>query len=207
MSHRKNPALAGLVLGAALIVGCGSAGASPTPSIATTASAAAGQATPTLASVSPTAVTSPSGQASAVASFDCGSKPPDLATIVALDPAARLACFGGSTLVFQATVSKAISDCGIGPRVEPAWFCLPGVFLDTPAPASGPGPLDVYWDPASGITAATFRSGKTVQITGHFDDPAAATCHVASVPAGQSPAAPDAVVLSCRETFVVTGVQ
>ena len=206
MTYPERLAFAGLLLGVVLI-GCSSAGSSPTPSISTTASAAADQATPAPASVPPPAAASASDPASAGPSSDGGSRPPDLATIVGLDPSARLACFGGSTITFEATVSKAISDCGIGPRIEPAWFCLPGVFVDVPAPADGPGPLDVYWDPASGITPASFPTDRTVRITGHFDDPAAATCHVTSVPAGQSRATPDAVVLACRETFVVTGVK
>ena len=123
-----------------------------------------------------------------------------------LDARARLACFGGSSLSFDATISKPILDCGIGPRVEPAWFCLPGVFLAVPdaSPDTGLQSLDAYWDPASGLTPTSFTAGRTMRITGHFDDPAASTCHVASVPKGQSPEPPGAVVLGCREAFIVT---
>jgi len=138
----------------------------------------------------------------------CVNPPPDLATIVAFDPAARLACFGGSPLTFSAVVGKAISDCGVGPRVEPTWFCLPGVFLVVPDPKASADlpPLDVYWNPNSGLKPASFVVGASVTITGHFDDPAAATCKVTEVPAGQSPPAPVQVVLACREAFIVSVV-
>ena len=126
---------------------------------------------------------------------------------MALDPAAQLACFGASTLTFKATVSKAISDCGVGPRIAPAWFCLPGVFLAVPGASadSGFAALAAYWNPSSHLTLASFRIGQTVQITGHFDDPAARTCHL-TLAAGPSPEPPAQIVLTCRETFVVTAV-
>ncbi|HEX7473007.1 MAG TPA: hypothetical protein VF323_07975 [Candidatus Limnocylindrales bacterium] len=135
--------------------------------------------------------------------------PPDLAAIVALDPRTRLNCFGRSALTFVATISKPILDCGVGPRIAPAWFCLPGVFLAVPnaGPDGFMPPLDVYWNPASGLTAARFAAGRTVRITGHFDDPAAATCHVTSSPKGQSPEPHAAVVLACREAFIVIAGQ
>ena len=102
---------------------------------------------------------------------------------------------------------KPISDCGLGPRIAPTWFCLPGIFLGVPGASSDSGlmPLDAYWDPSSGLKAASFPAGATIQVTGHFDDPAAQSCHVTSA-AGQSPEPAAEVVLACRETFIVTGV-
>jgi hypothetical protein len=196
-----------------VLSGCAGAGASRTPgasapgaSATSFASASPANSAPPASSPSPTesarppATSLPSG---------CVNPPPDLSAIVALDASTRLTCFGGSSLTFAATVSKAILDCGIGPRVEPAWFCLPGVFLAVPnaSPDSGVVPLDVYWNPSSGLTPASFPADKTVQITGHFDDPAASTCHVTSVPAGQSSEPSDQVVLTCRETFIVTAAR
>lgn len=165
----------------------------PTPSVVTSPA-------PTLVPMpTPTPTPRPSG---------CVNPPPNLATVVALDPPTRLACFGAASLSFTAIVSKAISDCGIGPRVQPGWFCLPGVFLDAPSPpATTDAPaLDVYWNPASGLKPASFIAGASVEITGHFDDPAALTCHVTDVPAGQSPPTSDQVILACRETFIVSVV-
>jgi hypothetical protein len=140
---------------------------------------------------------------------ECVSPPLDLATIVALDAAARLACFGSTTLMFEATVGKAISDCGIGPRIDPSWFCLPGIFLMPPnaSPDAGLSPLAAYWDPASGLVPSSFTSGMSVQVTGQFDAPAAQTCHVVDAPTGQPTEAPADAILSCREEFVITSVR
>jgi hypothetical protein len=198
----------GIVVAAALVVAAcqSSASLAPTSPGSPTPPAASLAAAPSASP--PPIVQSPAPSASGPAPSGCVNPPPDLATIVALDPAARLACFGGSSLTFAAIVSKAISDCGVGPRVEPGWFCLPGVFLAVPNPSAIADlpPLDVYWNPTSGLKPATFVAGASVKVTGHFDDPAASTCHITEVPSGQSPPAPDQVVLACRETFIVSAV-
>ena len=131
-----------------------------------------------------------------------------MAAVVGLDPPARLTCFGGSSLTFNAKVSKPISDCGVGPRIAPTWFCLPGVLLTAPnnAADSGLTALAAYWDPRSGLTPKNFPLDKQLSITGHFDDPAASTCHVTDLPKGQSPEPSAAVILACRQAFIATAV-
>ena len=196
-----------LVVATNLLVGCSVA--APTVSPVPTTAGAGSPATsalpsppltsaPSVVAATPPATATPSG---------CVNPPPDLAAIVALDLDARLACFGGSSLTFEATVLKPISDCGIGPRIAPAWFCLPGIFLAVPGASSDSGlmPLDAYWDPSSGLKSASFPTGATVHVTGHFDDPAARSCHATSG-AGQSPDSAAQVVMACRETFVATAV-
>lgn len=196
-----------LVAAALVVVGCSVAGPTVSPALSPAGGGASGSPaapipptsqTPIAASVTPPGSPMPSG---------CINPPPDLAAIVVLDPAARLACFGASSLTFEATVFKPIFDCGVGPRIEPAWFCLPGVFLAVPGASSDSGliPLAAYWDPSSRLTPASFPVDGTVQVTGHFDDPAAGTCHATSAP-GPSPVPAAQIVLACRETFVVTTV-
>jgi hypothetical protein len=186
-----------LLAASVVVVGCtatpaASIGASPVPTAAATPAAPTSE-VPTLAAVA-------SG---------CVNPPPDLAAIVALDPPAQLACFGNTPLTFQATVGKAISDCGIGPRIVPSWFCLPGIFLIAPtaSPDAGLSPLPAYWDPATGLTPSSFTSDKSVQVTGQFDAPAAQTCHVLDAPVGQPTEAPADVILGCREEFVITSMR
>ncbi len=196
-----------LVVATLLLIGCSVAAPTAPPATLDAGVAASGGPVaptasappkPTAASIAPPTSPVPSG---------CINPPPDLASIVGLDPAARLACFGASTLTFETTVSKPISDCGVGPRIAPVWFCLPGIFLAVPGASSDSGlmPLAAYWDPSSGLTPASFPADRTVQITGHFDDPAARTCHVTSG-SGPSPEPVAEVVLTCRETFAVTAV-
>jgi hypothetical protein len=68
-------------------------------------------------------------------------------------------------------------------------------------------PLAAYWDPASGPAPSTFTSGKSVQVTGQFDAPAAQTCHVVDASAAQPTEAAADVIHGCREEFVITSVR
>jgi hypothetical protein len=203
-------ALTVLVVATLLLIGCSVA--APSASLAPVGVAVGASGTPT-APTAPTASAPPTPSAASVPpatsprASGCVDPPLDLAAIVVLDPATRLACFGGSSLTFQATVLKPISDCGVGPRIAPAWFCLPGIFLAVPgaSPDSGLPPLAAYWDPSSRLTPASFPAEGIIQITGHFDDLAARTCNAKSAP-GQSPQPAAQLVMACRETFVVTTV-
>ena len=194
-----------LVVAPLLLIGCSVAAPIASPATLSAGVGSPGSpATPTTSAPPASNASTPSTPSSPKPS-GCGNPPQDLATIVVLDPAARLACFGAASLTFQATVLKPISDCGVGPRIAPAWFCLPGIFLAVPGASADSGlmPLAAYWDPSSSLTPASFPADATVQITGHFDDPAARTCHLASA-SSPEPAGP--IVMACRETFVVSTV-
>ena len=122
-------------------------------------------------------------------------------------------------------------------HVEPAWlWCPPAAFLvvlGTAAswPESDPvawtyhsaspdnslkiafsgnlQTLEAYAAPGSGVDQVQFVPGGIVLVTGHFDDPAAATCRVVGAqlqPDLQVPT-PEEVMLHCREAFVVTSVR
>jgi hypothetical protein len=197
-----------LVVAALLLIGCSVAAPSASPAPLSAGDGALGSPTLPIASSSPGPSAATQSPPTSPMPSGCSNPPPDLAAIVVLDPATQLACFGGSTLTFQATVLKPISDCGVGPPIAPAWFCLPGIFLAVPgaSPDIGLPPLAAYWDPSSRLTPASFPADGTVQIAGHFDDPAARTCHLTSG-SGASPEPAAEVVLICRETFVVTAVR
>ncbi len=184
--------------------------------------------TSTLPTSTPDAAGSPLG--------GCPGPQPGLAAILAIDPGQRLACFGRSTVTFQAAAVATEVDC-VPVQVEPAWlWCPPAAFLappgtadsrpgaDSGAWATGSAPtddrlilafaanvpmLEVYAAPGSGVDPAQFFPGAIVQVTGHFDDPAATACRVVAAqpePGWQVPT-PAEVVLACREAFVVTSVQ
>lgn len=164
----------------------------------------------------------------------CLGPRPDLAAILAIDPGQRPACFGRSAVTFLAALVVAEVEC-VPVQVEPAWlWCPPAHFLAPPGRAdSRPGsdsiawatrsaPTDdtlmlafvsgpelaVYVAPGSGLDQAQFVPGAIVQVTGHFDDPAAAACRIvaAQPEPGWRPPTPAEVVLRCREAFVVTSM-
>jgi hypothetical protein len=142
------------------------------------------------------------------ASPHCGNSPPDAATIIALDPADRLACFGDASLTFAAVVGMPITDCGMGRRIA-AGFCLPGVVLLAPNAGEASAGLAAYWDLPAAPTATTppaLVAGTSVRVTGHLDDATAQMCHLSSGPPGQPTQPPTEVVLSCREEFIVDAV-
>jgi len=165
----------------------------------------------------------------------CPGRRQDLASILALDPGQRLACFGQSTMTFQATTVATDVDC-VPIQVDPAWlWCPPAAFLAPPGTAaSWPGPdaverihrraapddgvviafiggptLEVHAAPGSEVDQAQFVPGAILLVTGHFDDPAAAACRLVAAqlePGVHVPTAAE-VVRVCREAFVVTAVR
>lgn len=122
---------------------------------------------------------------------------PDLASVLALQPLERLACFGDASMTLEA--SHGACGAGGGPWVwEPGWLMVIGgcaLALDDDA------------DPAllmrvpPGVSAPT--GGPPTVVRGHFDDPAAATCTVTTTDPTTPPPGPDEAVVLCRAQFVV----
>jgi hypothetical protein len=152
----------------------------------------------------------------------CPGPRPDLALVVALDSGQRLVCFGRAALTFQASAVATEPEC-VPIEVDPAWlWCPPVAFLASPGTVAGTLDdtlaiafvddvltLEVYAAPGSGVDQAQFFGDAIVLVTGHFDDPAAASCRVIAArqePGLQAPTAEE-VVLACRESFVVTSVR
>jgi hypothetical protein len=141
----------------------------------------------------------------------CPATPPSNATeLLAITPALRSFCYEGQAL----TVTGYVVDCGgcggTGPlAASPSWLIDAlgfSRFWLSPSPdgniSSGVG-VDV--DPAHPINLPAF--GRKVRLTGHFADPASATCRL--IPASGSGAElppPGQAILQCREEFVATGV-
>lgn len=163
-------------------------------------------------SPSPTVATTPSASASLslrpTATLPTGCRPePDLTELSTYiwpesDP---LACWGDSTLSFDAERIPAIVDCFSS--VEPAWLACSQVLLQEVGEAGkvGVAQLIVAIDPARN---PSWPMTTAVRITGHFDDPAAETCREAdrSPAVGGTPEPAADIVERCRRTFVVTQV-
>jgi hypothetical protein len=118
-----------------------------------------------------------------------------------------LACYGGRELRVVAFVRFPQPmgwEYTFG--LKPGWFrSSEGLFVSS---ASGTAPPDepviaLAVPPALGNLQAKYE-GRWVTVTGHFDDPTAATCTATGEP-GVAPSAADAVLI-CRSTFVVASV-
>jgi hypothetical protein len=107
-------------------------------------------------------------------------------------------------------------DCA---PIEPAWFgCEAWVQLQPIAaqPAAtgnvlvATGPPGLRWmfaaiHPETALDASDIM-GRTLRITGHYDDPAAQTCHQTEpVFDEETPAPPD--IFGCRNLFVMTAFE
>jgi hypothetical protein len=132
---------------------------------------------------------------------------------LAMDPTLWPVCFGAQTI----KVTGYITNCGCGGTTSqtsiPTWLIDPLGFSDfylappvVPADTGGGG-FGVMIDPAHPVTVPP-QEGTHVEATGHFDDPAAATCRVFPVPGAFGPVAPRMqTVAICERAFVATSVR
>jgi hypothetical protein len=135
----------------------------------------------------------------------------EVASYLAFPELLRPVCFGDRTLRIR---GYAVDCGGCGgvdlERRHPAWLqhalrIWPLYLQPTPRVLGRyPGRLGISIDPAHPISIP--RVGAYVEIEGHFDDRAAATCTAeASFPgAGLDP--PSILVATCRQEFVATGI-
>ena len=146
---------------------------------------------------------------------DCVNPPPDVGTLIEHDR--RAACYGNADLTIEAHAALTGGAVDCPGELDPSWLACggtivelypldaagvqPPIILAARSPHSGPY-LSAVLHPDSGID---LQHGLDAPVTaiGHFDDPAAATCHYVSWPDDQPPA-PAEVVAQCRETFVIT---
>jgi hypothetical protein len=150
----------------------------------------------------------------------CPPLPVDAATLIRLrDPRA---CYGRTSLTFDVFVPRTEGLGGVAPPVLPAWLDpWAGGFLQAtgdlsgPAPGYGQGPfLGVAVPPALGACHVTYEEDPAcplaphlngwVRVSGHYDDPAALTCRVASTWPASIPRAD--TVAACRARFVLSAI-
>jgi hypothetical protein len=148
--------------------------------------------------------------------YRCPARPTDVATFLAVPALAGLACFGRHDLAISGRLARPEATCGvdIGWTIEPEWLAStcphPEFYLaddnTTGAsfelvlnPGTDVGDLDPGVEPAEWLD---------VLVTGHFDVRAAANCHgVVTEPGTVVELSPAEIVLACRATFVVTGIE
>jgi hypothetical protein len=124
--------------------------------------------------------------------------------VAAMLEAERLACFGGATLQLDGTFSCPSCPGAAAGVYEPAWLAASSSAALIAGPGSGTGvPLHF---PPEGVAIPS--EGSTISLRGHFDDAAAAGCHLSLPMPGEpgasiSPVDIESVVLLCRQAFVV----
>jgi hypothetical protein len=158
-----------------------------------------------------TPVDAPVGQPPAVDPGPCPARPSTLAALAKIGAAKAAGCFGRSDL----TISAYVGTCGgcggtSNYRWIPDW--LGGMFAplylaaDFATASTGMGDVGPAWpDPTRHLAIPPEKTPVTV--TGHYEDPASASCRV--VPFGASVASlpsVDEAVTSCRRSLVVTGI-
>ncbi len=118
-----------------------------------------------------------------------------------------LECYGHRTLRFTAYVRDP-GEVGwtYTYGLDPGWFRTAGsLFVATTSDIQpGRGPFTALAVPPGLGELQAKHVGHWVVVTGHFDDPAAATCTATGEP-GVAPSAADAVAI-CRSTFVVASI-
>lgn len=136
----------------------------------------------------------------------CPDPPPTIESLSEMQSTLRLICLDAEPLTFRAWWPEEPDDQGQGATcpaedTELAWLACPNTSDNgLNADPSDPGRrLTVSIDPASGVSMPA--RGQWVELTGHFDDPAAQRCAEVAELMGSDAGA---VVFTCRLQFVVT---
>ena len=168
---------------------------------------------------------SPGATGSPPAPRACPTLPTDAAMLSAFlsdglaspDAAAALACFGRREITLDAYVPRDIAIDALGfPEVEPAWlspYGLPQAVVQASRTSTGFGVrVPSRLQGCAGAPPVSYPgcpfaalAGRYVRLSGHFNDPAARTCHFVSPPPGGRPS-PAELVTICRGEFVVDAV-
>lgn len=131
--------------------------------------------------------------------------PPDVAALGAMAAPEHLRCFGSNelTVVGFAAHLEPVEQAYVG---TPAWIAEPStlVLRGSDSPATDTGLLALHVDPNSGIAVP---HDAWVEVTGHFDDPAAGDCRRRRTADALSVESSSEQRLYCRQRFVVTGLR
>jgi hypothetical protein len=138
---------------------------------------------------------------------ECGGAPHDILAVIGRDPLFLAQCFGGRSLTFRAW-SGPCDGCydEVSGTAEPQWLAEPTdnlIFL-TPIASTDWETIEGVLEPALALDPS-WRE-RWVEVTGHFDDPTAAACHVEPVASEEIWIDAAEVINQCRGRFVITSV-
>jgi hypothetical protein len=151
----------------------------------------------------------------------CSGLPSDMIGWLGLDPATVVACMGDASITFRAWSSPCChsqpdpgcvqGSCGRVPTgLEPAWLAAPNLNVLALAPTDSDWvpSTQVLLHPVLGELPPLAWSNTWLEVTGHYDDPAAVDCRWTpttewlAVYRGRAEQ-----VVACRQQFVVTAVK
>ena len=160
---------------------------------------------------SPVAAPSPTAVPGGKTPPTCVAPPTDINTLIAMEGAGPqdpggdpVACYGDAPLTFDATwLGGGEAECPAAP--EPAWLACSAFSLQAPGDkrkVGAPG-LFVAIHPSASLSVPSEPYAQ-VRVTGHFDDPAAQTCHETQLGDAETLAPASETTERCRRAFVVT---
>jgi hypothetical protein len=132
---------------------------------------------------------------------------PRLEDLLYLLPAERVLCYGDEPLTLEPTMAQRADPTTVGGVTgTPPWLAAdPSLRLfGEGGPDGVDGPLSVALAPSLG---RDLPIGPWLRVTGHFDDPAAATCERVFPEGWGAPEPPDIQHRRCSQVFVITGVE
>lgn len=134
----------------------------------------------------------------APAAVTCPTVPIELDVLLTMVEWERATCLGTQEITVQGRVVTGFGGFAFG-TFEPAWLAHPFGFSG----AIGTDEAYLFYrEPEGGPSPA---HGQLLRITGHFNDSAAETCHIA--PGDPPVSQPDSLaVMACRGVFVATSV-
>lgn len=141
----------------------------------------------------------------------CPEGAPTIVSVTEMAYTMRLICFDAEDMTFRAFWPTIPEDAGLGGACPASgapsgWLVCQNInysrlAADEAEGASGLGRLPVNIVPGSGLAMPS--RGQWVDVTGHFDDPAAQDCAAA---AGLLAQDPSELVFTCRLQFVLSAV-
>lgn len=152
----------------------------------------------------------------------CPESVSTVATLAAMTPGERLACFGNEELTVAGYIAPQTEGRGCAPGYdhEPAWLgpCPVGFLQATETEFESEGPeMPANVHVQLGTCDFGGRSpescpfvpfiGQWVQVTGHFDDEASSACTVQPTEGSEASISDAYAVYLCRERFVVTAIE
>jgi hypothetical protein len=141
---------------------------------------------------------------------DCAPLPTELLEFNVVDSAAVIVCHGDAPITFQAFSVRCTEFCSWDNEgnPQPAWLLSPisnQLYLSPVESNDGSWWQSVVLGP--GISRDAAWTDRWIEVTGHYDDPAAATCRRDVTADSVSDwTGLQAIVDQCRQTFVVTDV-